>query len=281
MSSLPIKKIYCDTKFRRFDSKSTSDFKIDLPQTLKLPDNCVCYIDDVSIPRTWYTVESNVNDKLYFRLQFANGGAYYDYIITLDSREYTGNQFATEIQSKITAVTSGAATTAVYDAPTRKMSVAVVNQDINFFTDEELKDLSSWGASLGTAGVYDSNNLKSGNELLTNVFPNVVGNITNPAKYNLNLTPVRNIYMRSPNISSFNTIGCNGESSIIKKIPVTAAPGEMITSFITSSTDFIPCNSLTLKTIEIQLHDVHGNPILLHGSNWSFSILFDLMNSDQ
>ena len=35
MSALPIKKIYCDTKFRRNDSKSTSDFKIDLPQTLK------------------------------------------------------------------------------------------------------------------------------------------------------------------------------------------------------------------------------------------------------
>jgi hypothetical protein len=65
MSSLPIKKIYCDTTFRRFDNKSTSDFKIDLPQTLKLPDNCVCYIDDVDIPGTFYTVEENVNDKLY------------------------------------------------------------------------------------------------------------------------------------------------------------------------------------------------------------------------
>ena len=123
--------------------------------------------------------------------------------------------------------------------------------------------------------------MSSGNELLTNVFPNVVGNTASPAKYYLNLTPVRNIYMRSPNISSFNTIGCNGESSIIIKIPVNAAAGEMITSFITSSTDFIPCNSLTLKTIEIQLHDVHGNTIPLHGSNWSFSILFDVMNSDQ
>ena len=120
MSSLPIKNIYCDTKFRRFDSKSTSDFKIDLPQTIKLPDNCVCYIDDVSIPRTWYTVESGVNDKLYFRLQFANGGAYYDYIITLESKDYNGVQFAAEIQSKITAITSGAATSCVYDPQTRK-----------------------------------------------------------------------------------------------------------------------------------------------------------------
>ena len=87
--------------------------------------------------------------------------------------------------------------------------------------------------------------------------------------------------MKSPNLSSFNTIGCNGESSIIKKIPVNAAPGEMITSFITSSTDFIPCNNLTLKTIEIQLQDVNGNEINLHNMNMSFSILFDVMNSDQ
>ena len=135
---------------------------------------------------------------------------------------------------------------------------------------------SLWGGSS-----LDVNNLSSGNKLLTNVFPNVVGNTANPAKYYLNLTPVRNIYMRSPNIPSFNTIGCNGESSVIKKIPVNAAAGEMITSFITSSTDFIPCNSLTLKTIEVQLHDVNGNLIQLHGSNGSFSILFDVMNSDQ
>ena len=60
-------------------------------------------------------------------------------------------------------------------------------------------------------------------------------------------------------------MGCNGESSIIKKIPVNAAPGEMITSFITSATDFIPCNNLTLKTIEIQLLEVNGNEIALHG----------------
>ena len=278
MSSLPIKKIYCDTKFKRRDSKSTSNFKIDLPQTLKLPDNCVCYIDDVSIPRTFYTVETGVNDKLYFRLQLANGGTYYDYIITLASKNYNGVQFAAEIQSKIQAVTGGAATSTSYDGQTKKMSVSVANMNINFFTDEELKDLPNWGAGLGTGGIYDPKNTSCGNELLTNVTALLA---TPTATFYLNLTPVRNIYMKSPNLSSFNTIGCNGESSIIKKIPVNAAPGEMITSFITSSTDFIPCNNLTLKTIEIQLQDVNGNEINLHNMNMSFSILFDVMNSDQ
>jgi len=195
MSTLPIKKIYCDTKFRRFDSKSTSDFKIDLPQTLKLPNNCVCYIDDVSIPRTFYTVEYNVNDKLYFRLT-QPGSTYYDHIITLDSKDYNGAQFAAECQSKITAITGGAVTLCVYDTQSRKMSVSVNNHDINFFTDEELVNVNSlWGGS-----PFDIKQLNSGNELLTNVFSNVVGNTNNPAKYYLNLTPVRNIYIRSPNL---------------------------------------------------------------------------------
>ena len=142
-SLLPIKKIYCDSKFRRFDSKSTSDFKIDLPQTIKLPDNCVCYIDDVSIPRTWYTVEENVNDKLYFRLT-QSASIYYDHIITLDSKDYNGVQFASEVQNKITAATAGAVTLCSYDGQgTKKMSVSVNNQDIQFFADAELVKLNS------------------------------------------------------------------------------------------------------------------------------------------
>ena len=213
---LPIKKIYCDTKFRRADSKSTSNFKLDLPVTLKLPDNCIFYVDDVSIPYAWHTVVQNVNDKLYFRLQLANGGSMNDYIITLDSKTYTGTQFVAMIVSKITAVTSGASTTGAYDTQSKRMSLSVANLDINFFTDKELTDPTyniSWS---GTA--YNTANLNSANELLSNQQSGLpVGNTATPAEYYLMLTPIRNIYMRSPNLSSFNTMGCNGEFNIIKK----------------------------------------------------------------
>ena len=136
----------------------------------------------------------------------ATGYVYNDYTITLDSKDYNGSQFAAEIQSKITAITGGAATTCSYDALTRKMSVSFVNLDINLFTDKELGNpLYGWN---GTP--YNTRNSSCGNELLTNVFPNVVGNTASPATYYLNLIPVRNIYMRSPNLSSFNTIGPDG-----------------------------------------------------------------------
>ena len=50
---LPIKKIYIDTRFKSSDSRSDSDFKIDLPTTLLMPEDNGFYIDDVCIPHTW------------------------------------------------------------------------------------------------------------------------------------------------------------------------------------------------------------------------------------
>ena len=208
-------------------------------------------------------------------MQLANGGSINDYTITLDSKTYSGTQFVAMIVSKITSVTSGAATTGVYDTQSKRMSLSVANLDLNFFTDKELTDNNiSWS---GTA--YNTANLNSANELLSNEqLPSPVGNTANPAEYYLMLTPVRNIYMRSPNLSSFNTVGCNGISNIIKKIAVNVSPGEMITSYITSSTDCIDCSRATWKTVEIQLEDVNGNEIHLSGLNWSFSLLLDVAN---
>ena len=84
--------------------------------------------------------------------------------------------------------------------------------------------------------------------------------------------------MRSPNLSSFNTIGPDGSASIIKKIAVNVPPGEMITSYITSSTVHLDCSRATWKTLEVILHDVNGNEINLAGLNWSFSLLIDIAN---
>ena len=64
---LPIKKIYIDSRFKSSDSASHSDFKIDLPTTLLMPEDTGFYIDDVCIPHTWFPVESGVNNSILFK----------------------------------------------------------------------------------------------------------------------------------------------------------------------------------------------------------------------
>ena len=269
---LPIKKIYIDSKFRRKDSVSSSNFKIDLPYTLKLGENTVFYVDDVCVPHTWHTVEPNINDKLYLRLTVNNVDT--DYLITLNPQTYNGSQLASEINSQInTTVFAGNASTPIasYNPQNQTISVSISGFDYKILTDNELRTLT-WGGTIS----YNKNDLQSVNELLSNnENTSTTGTVATPVQFYLNLQPVRNIYLRSPNISSFNTIGCNGESSIIKKIPVTTNYGGMIYSTVTSGSDYLDCSKQTWKSLEFHLLDVNSNYINLHGSNVSFSIVLD------
>jgi hypothetical protein len=274
-NDLPVKKIYIDSKFRRRDSVNSSNFKIELPYTLKMSDNTIFYIDDVSIPNSWYTVEDGVNDKLYVRV--VNSSAIVaDHTLTLTSQNYNGTQLASEISTKLTASSAGTHS-CTFDPQTQKISLSFTNQKVRLFTDSELKAGGiSW---VGTA--YNGNDLSSANELLNNTTTSTLSALGVAASFYLTLQPVRNIYMRSPNLSTFTTIGCNGESSIIKKIPVNANYGDMIFNNITSANDFLDCSRATWKTLEFHLLDVNSNYINLHGSNVSFSIVLDKRNPNQ
>ena len=71
MSSLKYKKMYIDTRYKTPDSKSTSDFKINLPETLSFEANSCFYIDDLTIPHSWSSIE-DFNNKLYLYLSQDN-----------------------------------------------------------------------------------------------------------------------------------------------------------------------------------------------------------------
>ena len=49
---LKFKKIYIDSSYKV--SGASSDFTIDLPETVQLEDNMLCQIHEVSIPHSWY-----------------------------------------------------------------------------------------------------------------------------------------------------------------------------------------------------------------------------------
>ena len=270
---LPVKKVYIDTKYKTKDSISNSNFKYELPQTLFMPENTVFYVDDVAIPHSWTTVES-FNDKLYFRVigQAVNPT---DHIISLDQKLYNGQTLATELAAKINAL--GYTSTVTYNASKQQISVSITAYSFKFLTDDELQsDTIAWQ---GTA--YDKNNLQSANDLIKNSYStSTTHNNAAPFVTYIDLQPIRNIYISSPNIGNFNTIGPRGQSSIIKKVPITANFNEMIFDQVMATNDFLDCSRQTLRTLEFRLIDVNGNEVPLHGSNWSMSLIFDQMNKN-
>jgi hypothetical protein len=94
------------------------------------------------------------------------------------------------------------------------------------------------------------------------------------------LQPIRNIFISSPNLGSFNTLGSRGEANVICKVPVNADFGYMVICNIIAAHDFLNCSKQTLRTTEFNLRDVKGNYLPLHGGHCSFSIVFSSINED-
>ena len=115
---IPFKKIYIDSKYATEDYISTSNFKVQLPQTCQLPDNCVFYITDVCIPHSWKTVEEGVNDTLYMMRinQIGPVTSFEGYIVRLAPNNYTPSTFAEELQTSLRENTGSATFTVVVNS---------------------------------------------------------------------------------------------------------------------------------------------------------------------
>ena len=279
---LPVKKIYVDSKFKTADSISDSNFKFQLPQTCYMPDDTKFYISDVCLPHSWQTV-NDFNSKLYLRIVYtggANPGLREDYILDLTQKSYIGTTFATmlksKIQEKLPSITTIQCT---FDSTTNKLSLTI-NADIlfQFLTDKELiQDTIGANNYAWNGTTYDKNDLKSANNIISNTQnSSIAHDNTHPFNNHLNLQPIRNLYLHSPNLGSFQTLGARGEQTIIKKIPVSSNQGEMIFSdYNPGSADMLDCSKQTLRQIEFRLCNVDGLEVPLNSNHCSFSIVFN------
>ena len=103
----PITKIYVDSRYRTADSASSSDFKVELPETISLPRDTKAYITDITIPNTMTTVMKDFNDTFYTAEISQRPMTLIKDIallkITLTPGNYTAPTLAAELQTKLNA----------------------------------------------------------------------------------------------------------------------------------------------------------------------------------
>ena len=159
------------------------------------------------------------------------------------------------------------------------ISVSIEYFDFAFLTDDELRaDHMIWP---WTGKSYDKNYLQSAHGLIKNIeSKSTIHNTGNPLIAYIDLQPIRNIYIKSPNLGNVNTLGPNSQYDIIIKVSVSSDYGQMIFNNSIVSSDFLDCSRLTLRTLEFILTDSAGNEIPFHGSFCSFSISFDQMDKN-
>ena len=58
-------RLYIDSRFRTPESKSASNFTIELQESLDLPAKTKVRVFNLCVPFSWYRVETGVNQHLY------------------------------------------------------------------------------------------------------------------------------------------------------------------------------------------------------------------------
>jgi hypothetical protein len=266
------------------DSTSTSNFKFQLARNVFMPQNTVSYLEDVCIPHAWQTVEADFNDTMYVYVRNTTTNFPYLYILTIPPNNYVGATLATAIQTQLKTIDP--TFTATYNVTNHCININLTNPNIIYIipSDEELAT-----AQYATFTTYPIGST-SLNQSDLNSWNDLIGNTTTPTSAYTSTVPyvsgmldllgIRNIFISSPNLGSFSTMGSRGESNIIKKVPVSSDFGYLVIDSFTSPHAFLDCSRLTLGTIEFNLRDVKGKYVPLHGGHVSFSIVFSSINTD-
>jgi hypothetical protein len=259
---LPITKLYVDSRFKSSDSVSDSDFKIDIPINLLMPENTGFYIDDVCIPVSWYTIDANRNNKLWFTF---NGALQTVEVPPGNYSLVTLNTAIVDAMNKATTIIAPVGNKFQSDPSVSANKIGIKGltaTSFSIYTDSQL------------IGINTPKPLNTMNEVLRNFTPKVNNNTSPFTSGYVDLFPIRNVYVTSTGLGNFNTLSVSGERNIVKKVPVTAGYGEIVFDQAVVGMDYLDCSRQTLSRVGFQLKDVFGNIIDLQGHHWSFSIVF-------
>ena len=105
MSGEFIRKIYLDSRYRTKTSASSSDFEVDLPQSVSIPRRALGWITDLHLPVTWYGMDEHCN-AVYFGINAKYPALPVEdkvHAVTLTPQKYTGETLAAELSTKLNA----------------------------------------------------------------------------------------------------------------------------------------------------------------------------------
>ena len=264
--TLEVKKIYVDSRYRTVSSNSDSDFSIQLSRNIYLPENCVMHIENCVIPHSWYTIEKDVNDKMYFIM---NGDSQDYFTLTIPSSNYTGAQLVAALNRLLIN-----GLTATYELNTNKITISCPSpsQNAHHINLDSFQVLTDYEL----LHIFGISNPSSCNDVITNRTTKI-NTLTSPwISGMINLQGFRSVYISSSTLCSYNTLGPQGEQNIIKKVSTNADFGYLIIDHVVSDHDYLSCERMTLNTIGFQIRDVKGNLIPFHDSPVSFTIVFTI-----
>jgi len=140
MEAHSVRKIVVDSRFRRPESRSTSDFKFELSRAITLPRRCAGFITDIHLTHSWTNIDQHNRFLYYFE---AFGPSVADTRVKrleLPLQNYTGTSLAAMLQTLLHAQRSdpGLGYIVTYDAASGTIQIGITGGQIRVLTDAEL-----------------------------------------------------------------------------------------------------------------------------------------------
>ena len=232
-----------------------------------MPDDTGCYVEDIYITVSWWSIEEFVNDLLF--MQFDNTFR----IATITPGNYTTAELGTEIAR---AINDG------YSAPRfatefrKSQGAIIIKWADSYMLNDQVKSFKVFTISEVIArGASASRIKRSINDMLKNFTSNMNYAKSQPfISGPVDMNPVRNAYLTCTGLGNFNTMSLTGDRNIIKKISITGQPGDIIFDSSQTRVDYLGCSRQTLSRISFQLRDNFGRILDARGIHWSFPLVF-------
>ena len=265
---LPVKKIFVDTRQRSSDSVSHTDFHIDLPTTLLMPEDTGFYIEDICIPVSWWTIEEYKNDIFSWQDDGVNNSS------SIPPGNYTTDELgAALVKAMNTNATNTIKFVSEYVRPQDAIRIAWANAYIGSNQTKSFKNQTDNDLSL--LGGRERDIAQSINSLIRNFTENQTYVKSYPfVSGYVGMNPTRNAYFCSSGLGHFQTLSLTGDRNIIKKIPLDGVTGDIVYDQWGSGGDYLDCSNQTLSRIFFLLRDVFGRTLDTHGVHWSFTLVF-------
>jgi hypothetical protein len=275
-----LKKICVDSRFRNDLSKSNTDFKVDLAESFHLPDDTAVIITDISIPRSWYSVEY-YSENFYFRLvepDEADPGVTWiqDYRIKLTHCNHTITTIMEDLVNGMNAaVGSLSMFRASADTTTATITIEVAEgKKLYIFSDKDLLNRvnGTWnGDDYDAFRPYSCNAIIGFNDNYDYTKPYTSSNPWVSGV--IDVMGIHNIYITCSQFGN-NSIGPKGEKNILKKVVVNTPFGGIITENWLNDQDYTDCSKQLIRSLDFRLTDSYGNTLELHGGHVSFTLIF-------
>ena len=275
---LPVKKIYIDSKARTNDSKSTTNFSIDLIESLPMPEDATFIVADIIIPHTWYLIAPDQNRSLYVKEDLGGGqSGQYLYELEIPAVSYDGPSLESAISNALNHATPALQFTyTVHWNPVTETINIIPDSSVNG-SPKIFRILTDNDVNTAFVSNFEKQAPSQINALLGNVGTSKENTVTSHYQsQRVDFNKIKYLFLKSPNLGTFRTLGSFGERTVIKKIPVTAGPGQMILDDVRSGMDTLDCSKQSLKRLEFQLTDERGNEVDLHHHDISFSLIFNI-----